>query len=128
MKLKKVNEFFKKNKVILFKVTLFLVLAFLIIPFLIKLLENFYARTFQYTFSFLPYSVLVLALFFAFNKKEILKFKDKINPVETAMFAGLAFAAFSFYLLLLIQFFLLPATSTFTSLFHMPCTSLVSSP
>lgn len=100
MKLDKIGDFLKKNKVILIKIAVFLVLSLAVVPFVVSLLEKMYPRTFQYTFSFLPYSLLVLALFFAFNKKAILQYKEKINPLQTVLFSSLAFASFSFYFIL----------------------------
>jgi exosortase/archaeosortase family protein len=92
--------FIRKNKLFLIKFLVFIAFVYVLIPLFFKQLSL--KPTFESKFFLLPYSLLVIALFIAFNKKELFKFDFKTKKLEFLIFFILS--VISYYLFFLFKY------------------------
>lgn len=100
MTLRKIKNLAKNGFVI--RAIIFLLLVYALIPSLFRIINGYYTPIFETKLFFMQYTLLIIALFIAFNKKTLLHFEYKQDLIATILFSALA--TLSFYTFFLFKY------------------------
>lgn len=89
---KKIKHLAKEGFVI--RAAVFLLLVYILIPLLFRVINWYYTPIFETKLFFMQYTLLIIALFIAFNKKTLLEFKYKQDFIGTLLFSALTILSF----------------------------------
>lgn len=92
---------FKKHKGVLARFSFFLILVYVALPFIFWLVEKSYRQQFRFNFFyFMIFSLMIVGMFLAYNRKKIARYKFKSNWQETGLFLGLAALSYGGYFMI----------------------------
>jgi len=95
---------FKKYKGVLARFAVFLILVYAAVPLVFWLVEKSYRQQFRFNFFyFMIFSLMIVGMFLAFNRKKIAAYKFKLNWQETGLFLGLAAFSYGGYFMIKYQ-------------------------
>jgi len=91
----------KKHKGVLIRSGLFLLLVYVVVPLIFWMIENKSPPQFKFNFFyFMIFSLMMIGMFVAYNKKRILNFKYKFVWWESGLFLLLALGCFWSYFII----------------------------